>query len=161
MSGMLSDSNIAIAPGNGGGLFFINSNYDIYTNARLGVGTSNPSVPLEVAGTVLCTTLDADNVYSRGGVQASSDARLKADISPLSTQDCLSQVLGLKPCTFKWISNSNSAIGLVAQEVAEFIPQAVTVHASTSIPDMHFLDQQALITTLIGAVQALAERNSA
>jgi hypothetical protein len=163
MSGMLSDSNVAIAPGNGGGLFFINSNYDIYTTARLGVGTSNPSVPLEVAGTVQCTTLDADNVYSRGGVQASSDARLKADISPLSTQDCLSQVLALKPCTFKWISNSNSAIGLVAQEVAEFIPQAVAVHADsfTGLSDMHFLDQQALLATLIGAVQALAERTSA
>jgi len=154
-------SNTTINPGTGGGYFSLNAGMDIYTMANLGLGTSNPAFPLHVVGTARCDTLDAEVVLSRGGVQASCDARLKSNIVALSPETCLQDILQLRPRAYTMAEQRG--LGFVAQEVKEVIPEAVSVRsdARTSIPDFHFLDLQPIITKLVGAVQALASSRAA
>ena len=159
MSGMLLSNQQPLSTASGGGLFFINSNYNIYTNARLGIGNSNPATPLEVAGTITCTTMEADTVITQGGVQAASDGRIKTQVSALDPEECLRRVRDLRPSAFRWLSDpSTPGVGFIAQEVAEVIPEAVSIRNDrrSGLNDFHFLDLQAVLTTLVGAVQALA-----
>lgn len=54
---------------------------------------------------------------------ASSDRRLKTNIKPFG--DCLHKILALKPVTYQWIHSGDSAVGFVAQDVLEVIPELV------------------------------------
>jgi hypothetical protein len=54
---------------------------------------------------------------------ASSDRRLKYDIQPF--ENCLDKVLALNPVTYKWISTGRPALGFIAQEVKEIMPELV------------------------------------
>lgn len=56
----------------------------------------------------------------------SSDRRIKENIIyQTNTSDALSRVLELKPATFKYISGQGTHLGFIAQDVEQFIPEAV------------------------------------
>lgn len=92
------------------------------TTGTVGILTSNPAYTLHVNGTVA----------SSGEFYNLSDKRFKTNIRPL--QNPLQKILRLNPVSFNWdaaktggriLDNSNH-IGLLAQNVERFIPQAVS-----------------------------------
>jgi len=78
----------------------------------VGIGTSNPSEKLEVAGNVKATEF----LYT-------SDARLKKDVSTL--EDALNKVLQLRGVNFTWKANDQKTVGFIAQEVEKVYPELV------------------------------------
>ena len=71
---------------------------------------------ISVSGTITAT----------GDVTAFSDARLKTDVEPVS--DALDRVRKLRGVTFTRRDTGSRGIGLVAQELAPIVPEAVMTH---------------------------------
>jgi len=89
-------------------------------------------------------------VYASAGY-TSSDARLKKDVkeSPYG----LREALALRPVTFKWKSEKmggETQVGLIAQEVQKFVPEAVNRDA---VSGMLSINYQAVVPILIKAIQ--------
>jgi hypothetical protein len=92
------------------------------TNAgNVGIGTTSPSYTLHVNGSVAGTS-----AYNN-----LSDKRYKKDILPI--ENALDKILALNGVTFNWDKEAtdmnlddNNHIGLLAQDVEEILPQAVT-----------------------------------
>jgi hypothetical protein len=87
----------------------------IAPGGNVGIGTTDPTSRLYVAGTV----------YATGGFSAPSDERLKRAIKPISYG--LNEVLRLRPVTFEWKDQNDGKLnlGLIAQEVEVVIPEVV------------------------------------
>jgi hypothetical protein len=90
-------------------------------NSNVGIGTTSPSYTLHVNGSVAGTS-----AYNN-----LSDKRYKKDILPI--QNALDKILALNGVTFNWDKEAtdmnlddNNHIGLLAQDVEEILPQAVT-----------------------------------
>jgi len=95
----------------------------INTTGNVGIGTSTPSVALDVAGEAHATDF-----------VATSDMRLKEEVAPID--NALDKVMRLQGVYFKWNqsyrnmlkgSNTNRRqIGVIAQQVREVIPEVVS-----------------------------------
>jgi hypothetical protein len=87
-----------------------------YINAgNVGIGRTNPSYKLDVNGTI------------RGNNVSPSDVRLKKDIKTID--NALERVTSLRGTNFKWKdeeSDSSLQMGVIAQEVEEIFPEAVS-----------------------------------
>lgn len=141
----------------------------ITTDARLGIGTTNPSAPLHVASNVsqyvgsygyLNTagantyTLNGNTSYSiqsdtrirASEFNAISDIRIKKDIVKSNTSNQLSELNKLKVVNYKYIDNlvngNNSKMGFIAQEVESVKPQFVNI-SSEFIPSFFALANSA------------------
>ena len=93
----------------------------ILSSGNVGIGTLSPSYTLHVNGSVAGTS-----AYNN-----LSDKRYKKDILPI--QNALDKILALNGVTFNWDKEAtdmnlddNNHIGLLAQDVEEILPQAVT-----------------------------------
>jgi hypothetical protein len=64
-----------------------------------------------------------------------SDKNYKTNIMPFST--CLDDILKLKPCSFNWLTNGDSDIGFIAQDVQKVWPSLTT--SGTSIAYSRFV----------------------
>ena len=85
----------------------------------------------------------------------SSDARLKDDIKPI--EDPLAKVLSLSGNTYTWNEKSNKEgedVGVIAQEVQEVLPEAVTVRGDGYLA----VDYHKIIPLLVEAVKELTEK---
>src|ERR1043165_9175707 len=90
-------------------------------------------------------------VYALNGTIQTSDARLKREIANLKYG--LSQVMRLRSVSFQWKDGNDKGthLGLLAQEVAAVLPEAVQKGASASAPlGMNYSE---LIPVLIKAIQ--------
>jgi hypothetical protein len=83
---------------------------------------------------------------------ASSDARLKTDITPI--KDALSRISSIHPVSFKWRETGKLGAGVIAQEVVKALPCAVNVGSNGILA----VDPLALIGLLVGAVQELDQQ---
>jgi hypothetical protein len=142
------------------------------TSTGLGIGTTSPSTPLHVvkaSGDVL--TLNRTG--SDGGVvsirndgtevgtitfsgsttsyNTSSDARLK-DIT--GSARGLEVINELNPVAYDWKADGKSDEGLIAQEVMELVPNAV----SGSEKDMYQMDYSKLVVHLVKGMQEQQEQ---
>jgi len=116
----------------------------------VGVGTTNPSVKLEVNGEIKCLGLDE-----------TSDLRFKRDITPL--YDPLKRITMLRGVSFNWrwdefeeISfTQEREIGLIAQEVEQVIPEVV----HTDDEGYKSIEYTKIVPILIEAVKELKTRN--
>ena len=92
----------------------------IKENGFVGMGTSNPTVRLQVAGDIIANS-----------IAGSSDSRFKTNILPI--ENPLQKVLKLRGVTFDWktkefpnrMFSENRALGFIAQEVEQVIPEVV------------------------------------
>jgi hypothetical protein len=85
-------------------------------NGNVGIGTTTPSHPLQMASGAHVTT---------GGVWTNaSDARLKTDVRPIAYG--LSDILKLKPVAYTFKADGSKQIGFLAQDVRDVIPELVT-----------------------------------
>ena len=108
-------------------------------------GTSNK---LRVHGCGVDVTGD---MVASGNVTAYSDAKLKTEIS--SIDNALDIVGKLRGVNYKWLSNGQADIGVIAQEVEEVVPEVV----KTSEDGTKSVDYGRLVSILINAVNELKE----
>ena len=87
-----------------------------------------------------------------------SDERLKSDIADY--RDGLDVVRALRPVEYAWIDEPGSPreVGLIAQEVREVVPRAVSGSVQWDPLNPLSVDYGRLTPWLIGAVQTLADR---
>lgn len=115
---------------------------------NVGIGTTSPSYTLHVNGSVAGTS-----AYNN-----LSDKRYKKDILPI--ENALGKILALNGVTFNWDKEAtdmnlddNNHIGLLAQDVEEIVPQAVTT--GTDENETKSVAYTDLVPVLIEAIKEL------
>lgn len=104
-------------------------------NSRVGVGTTVPSSALQVSGTITCID-----------VNSTSDVKLKENIH--SIKDPLDKIMKINGVGFRWKDNKDEAIGVIAQDIEEVIPEVVK-----NSGDVKTVNYNGLIGVLIEAVK--------
>lgn len=89
-----------------------------------------------------------NDLLVQGTITETSSLAMKENILPLSSQ--LNKVLSLRPVGYNKIYSSEYEVGLIAEEVAEIIPEVVT-EGNTSI------QYTRLVPSLIKSIQELSE----
>lgn len=112
-----------------------NNLYVDVTNSRVGVGTTIPSTTLQVAGTITCVD-----------VNSTSDITLKENIH--SIEDPLGKVMQINGVGFRWKDTKEDAIGVIAQDIEEVIPEIVKTNDHTKT-----VNYNGLIGVLIEAIK--------
>jgi len=107
-------------------------------NGKVGIGTTSPSQNLEVAGCVV-----AQNV------SCPSSRRWKTDIQPIP--DALEKIRQLRGVSYVWKEDGKHNIGLIAEEVAEVIPEVISFEDNGK--DARAIDYSRLVAVLIEAVK--------
>lgn len=134
----------------------------VLSGKYLGIGTSNPTYPLDVTGTpvpyggssYIFSTNPPDYTPSNGlsyigridgGLLANnygsvSDERIKKNISSMNLGYALEELRHITPMTYNYIDTlargSNTVMGFIAQQVAQEIPIAVTT-TSNFVPNIY------------------------
>ena len=145
------DDNQKILLGDSDDLEIYHSGSDSIIDEK-GTGTlkfmRDSSIKMEVASTGVNVTGD---MVASGNVTAYSDAKLKTEIS--SIDNALDIVGKLRGVNYKWLSNGQADIGVIAQEVEEVVPEVV----KTSEDGTKSVDYGRLVSILINAVNELKE----
>ncbi len=117
-------NDLTISSQNASGSLIFNTNnaerFRVNASGFIGIGTSNPTVRLQVAGDIIANS-----------IAGSSDTRFKTNILPI--ENPLHKVLQLRGVTFDWktkefpnrMFSENRALGFIAQEVEQVIPEVV------------------------------------
>jgi hypothetical protein len=108
-------------------------------DGNVGIGATNPSEKLEVAGNVKASAF----FYS-------SDERLKTTIRPIG--NALEKVRKLTGVYFKWKESGAEQIGLLAQDVEEVFPETVATDPKNGYKSVQYGN---LIAPLIESVKEL------
>jgi hypothetical protein len=111
---------------------------------RVGMGVTTPSCRLQ-----LPNTADAGGQGLANAWTTYSSKRWKTNIQPI--KDALEKVEGLRGVYFDWKSNGKHDIGLIAEEVAEVIPEVVGYEENGK--DASSLDYARLVALLVEAVK--------
>ena len=114
-------------------------------NGNVGIGVSNPSYALHVSGAI----------YASGDITALSDQRHKQDITPLSESLTALTKLSGYSYTRTDYKPGEKQIGLIAQEVKEVYPEAVSYDETH---DIYSLNYGCLIAPVIQALKELKEK---
>jgi hypothetical protein len=142
---------IAILGGNGSG------------NGNVGIGTTSPDTLLSVGsatpvGSVAHFENSTGSCYinpTTTSLSCSSDARLKTNVVPLSSDEGLAALLKLDPITFNWKTESATSsphTGFIAQDVQPIFPDLVSQG-----PDGYYtLNYAGFTPYLVKAVQEIA-----
>lgn len=132
-----------------------NGNVDLIIQADgdVGIGLSNPSVKLDVLGTIRGTSVFC------GGINACSDIRFKKDFSPIQNPlNILSKLTGYfhfwRSAEFPtWQFTKEREIGFKAQDVKKVLPEIVE-----EMPDGYLaVDYSKLVPVLVEAIKELTE----
>ena len=105
------------------------------TNGRVGVGTTVPSTTLQVSGTITCTDINS-----------TSDINLKENIHQI--KDPLDKVMQINGVGFRWKDTKEEALGVIAQDIEEVIPELVKNNDHTKT-----VNYNGLVGVLIEAVK--------
>jgi hypothetical protein len=105
------------------------------TNGRVGVGTTVPSTTLQVSGTITCTDINS-----------TSDIKLKENIHQI--KDPLDKVMQINGVGFRWKDTKEEALGVIAQDIEEVLPELVKENDHTKT-----VNYNGLIGVLIEAVK--------
>ena len=143
-----------------------NNNWALVVTGKgyVGIGTTAPQFPLEVANSINWSTGYPYQVYSLGmpagteqvysirgsysfwtyygGYLSSSDRRKKTNINNADTSTALGKILSLPLKTYNYIDKvadgDELVYGLIAQEVKEIMPEAITL-GTAYIPSIYKL----------------------
>lgn len=111
-----------------------NLHVDINNN-RVGVGTTIPSTTLQVSGTITCVDINS-----------TSDINLKENIHSINNP--LDKVMQINGVAFNWKVTKETAIGVIAQDVEEVIPELVKISGDTKV-----VNYNGLVGVLIEAIK--------
>ena len=126
----------------------------IDANGEVGIGQANPSVKLDVNGSVNCT-----------GGTCSSDERWKKDIQPL--QNSLANIQKLQGVSYYWRTdefpnkdfNQTKQIGVIAQEVEKIYPELINTN-NEGYKSMDYMSLTAILLEGLKEQQQLIEQQS-
>jgi hypothetical protein len=111
----------------------------VLPNGNLGIGTTSPTERLHVAG----------NICATGTIGVCSSMRWKTNITPIT--GALDKVKRLRGVYYDWKADGKHNIGLIAEEVAEVIPEVVMYEKNGK--DANALDYARLAALLIEAIK--------
>lgn len=119
---------------------------DIATTGGIALHSAT-AASIQVTGAAQNVTFNTDGTASKGDNGAAwdviSDMRVKRDISDVAPTESLELLRQLRVKRFKfdqeYIQDCVEKIGLIAQEVAEVIPEAVTCHEAHGFSDFRTL----------------------
>ena len=142
----LSNGAVTVTSGGIDSGYFELNNVGIHTLSRVGVGTDNPTVPLEVLGNIKSSA-----TISAQDFNTTSDQSLKENVEDIvGALDKLSQIRGV---SFDWVGREESSMGVIAQEVESVFPEIVS---STEPKQVNY---NGLIGVLVEAVKELKLEN--
>ena len=142
----LSNGAVTVTSGGIDSGYFESNHVGIHTLSRVGVGTDNPTVPLEVLGNIKSSA-----TISAQDFNTTSDQSLKENVENIvGALDKLSQIRGV---SFDWVGREESSMGVIAQEVESVFPEIV----STTEPKQ--VNYNGLIGVLVEAVKELKLEN--
>lgn len=98
-------------------VFTIGTTFYSVANGNIGFGVSAPTVKLDVSGAINAT----------GDITSTSDLRLKTSIEKI--ENALDKVCKLNGVTFRMKDSDKKSTGLIAQDVREVMPEAVSTNA--------------------------------
>jgi Chaperone of endosialidase len=135
--------------------WLMNSNANIYYFGNIGINQTQPRYALDVTGIISAS----DTIVSANYATA-SDSRIKTDVTQLNNAVCLDTIRKMDPCTYNVTTLNVRKAGFIAQEMRKIIPEAVDIkpNSALGIEDFHYLDYNAIISYLVGAVKELDSR---
>lgn len=144
-----------ITGGGGAPTFIANSLGDvsmISLSNNLGIGLSNPTVKLDVVGTVRSSVSMMSPAYT-----IISDRRLKENIVDAASTDFIGLIdkIGVFTYNLKDDADHRNRFGWIAQDVQTVIPDAVLSTPYDGLDDCLQLDTDVLLAVLFGAVKQL------
>jgi hypothetical protein len=89
----------------------------------LSQSTSNVTLHDQTGGFARWTSDVSGNFTAAGTVSGGSDARLKTDVQTID--GALDKVSAMRGVSFVWKDTGQRSIGVIAQEVAEVVPEVV------------------------------------
>ena len=132
------------------------------SNAYVGMGTTAPTVKLDVNGNARIRSIGSGaytgvvNRTSDGTLTtATSDVRMKENIQTLT--DGLDKIMQLRGVSFTWKSNPEygTRVGLIAQEVEEVIPELVFTNPTDGYKGVNYAEMNAVLIEAVKEQQKL------
>ena len=118
-------------------------NYIQYKDGNVGIGTAYPTATLDIvtANASMNSIKVNNNIWAQTGIISSSDARIKKDIIDIDDGDALAKILSIQPKIYDYIDNhrhqnKRDVYGFIAQQIAEVIPEAVSLQKE-AIPNIY------------------------
>lgn len=134
-------------------------------NATLTVDAYGIGVGPNIYATAAVALNVNGNVAATGTITPGSDARIKDKQQDILPEEAMGIIARLKPKTWEWNALTDNAgkkaAGLVAQEVAEVVPEAVVIGKSLGFEDFHSLNYNAIQGYEIAAIKGLIEEVNA
>lgn len=142
-------------------------------SGQTGIGTASPSANLHVSGNTLFTgniIVDTDNTYDMGSTtkafkniyaytyNIASDRRFKQNIHEL--EKGLKEISQLKPVSYQYKNDKEQRqrLGLIAQETANIIPEAVSKN-NEGYMSINYTELTPILVKAIQEQQALIEKH--
>jgi hypothetical protein len=100
----------------------------IYTGGNVGIGSPNTGFP--------ASKLDNDGTVQANAFMYKSDARLKDNVREIPS--ALERVLRLRGVNYDWKDGKKNQLGLIAQEVEEVFPEAVTTNQQSGLKSVGY-----------------------
>ncbi len=132
----------------------------VASTGNVGIGTSTPTAQLHTTGTVRFQNFGAGTLTTdaSGNVTVSSDVRLK-DVQSGFTRG-LADLKGLTPISYNWtdasgLDTKNTYTGFAAQNVLEFVPEAVSESNG-----LLTLSDRPILATAVNAIKELDNKVS-
>ena len=113
-------------------------------------GVNTHTMTVNAPATATCNAIFTSGTVSASDFTATSDRRLKSDISTIS--NALETVKGLRGVYFTRLGETKRSVGVIAQEVEELLPEVV--HGD----DMKSVSYGNIVGLLIEAVKELSEK---
>jgi hypothetical protein len=119
-----------------------------FSDHRVGIGESNPSNILQIKqNTPLDPIADHWTEYP---------PRIR-EVSPTPIENAIDIIQNLNGVTFTWIATGENDIGIIAEELAEALPEAVTIEkGSKKILSVNYTN---IIPVLVEAIKKLKSEN--
>lgn len=128
-----------------------------YNAGNVGISNNNPEYTLDVGGTGRFISLATDMAVIQQ-TTTTSDYRLKDVHGVKSPNDCFNAINSLRVTRYSFKNNSSVTLdGLIAQEVEQVFPTAVSQAKYGVLDDCKMIDYNQIVANLIGAVQYLSD----
>jgi len=119
----------------------------VKNSGYVGIGVSSPTYRLQLPN----IASSAGRGYANAWISASS-RRWKEDIKPL--EDALGKVLNLQGVSFNWKESGESGIGLIAEDVAEVVPEVVSFDNKGEVDGLSYSHLTSLLIEAVKEQQA-------
>jgi hypothetical protein len=139
----------------------------ILVGGNVGIGTTAPTETLDVLGNARVMSVGSGtyssplNITSTGiFTTATSDARLKDNISTLNNS--LEKIMKLRGVFFTWKEEPElgSRIGFVAQEIKEILPELVFTNPTDGFMGVNYAEMSAVLVEAIKEQQQMIENQN-